>query len=84
MSIDNFKDCVAMFLCPVFAPAGLPYNVIDPCQLKSVSADNKSLDNLIGDENLGSVGSDYSWAKVLECRFTSPLNKSGLQVAVGL
>jgi hypothetical protein len=54
----NFKDCVSVFLCSVFAPASFLYNVVDSCQLKSMSADDKSLDNLIGNKNLGSIGSD--------------------------
>ena len=84
MSLYDFENCISVFLCLLFAPASFPYDVVHSCQLKSMSADNQALDNLIRDENLGSVGLDNGWAKLFKCRFTTPLNESGLQAVLGL
>jgi hypothetical protein len=50
----------------------------------SMRTDNEALDDLIRDENLGSIVSDDSCAELLDCCFTSPFNESGLQVVVRL
>ena len=84
MSLYDFEDRISVFLCLVFAPTGFPYDVVHSCQLKSMSADNQALDNLIRDEDLGSIGLDNGWAEFFECHFTTPLNESGLQAVVGL
>jgi hypothetical protein len=84
MSLYDFEDGISVFLRLVFAPAGLPYDVLRSCQLKSVRADDQALDNLIRNKHFGSEGSDNGCAKLFECRFTTPLNEGGLQVVVGL
>jgi hypothetical protein len=71
-----------VFLCLIFAPPRFPYNRIHTCQLKSVSTDDKTLNNLVGDKNFGSIRSDDGRAKPLERCFASPSNEGSLQVVV--
>lgn len=82
MSIYNLKDCISVFLCLIFVPLCFPYNRVHTCQLKSVSTDNKMLNNLVRDKHFGSIRSDNGWAKHLEHCFASPSNEGSLQVVV--